>query len=92
MQIVDYGFSVAIRGNIDRETGRMDATLVISDPTQQPHDPNTATIHYELVCKETRFLKVTATFSLPTPANSVARASCRSGSARIIVLVVRRIG
>ena len=51
MQIVDYGFSVAIRGYIDRETGRMEATLVISDPTQQPHDPNTATIHYELVCK-----------------------------------------
>ena len=25
--------------------------VVISDPTQQPHDPNTATIHYELVCK-----------------------------------------
>jgi hypothetical protein len=25
-QIVDYGFSVAIRGNIDRVSGRMDAT------------------------------------------------------------------
>ena len=50
MQIVDYGFSVAIRGNIDRATGRMDATLVLSDP-QQPHDPNTATIRYDLVCK-----------------------------------------
>jgi hypothetical protein len=25
MQIVDYGFSIAIRGNIDRVTGRMAA-------------------------------------------------------------------
>lgn len=36
-QIVDYGFSVAIRGNIDRVTGRMDATTVLSDPNC--HDP-----------------------------------------------------
>jgi hypothetical protein len=49
-QIVDYGFSVAISGNIDRATGRMDATLVMSDP-MQPSDANTATIHYDLVCK-----------------------------------------
>jgi hypothetical protein len=52
MQTVDYGFSVAIRGNIDRATGRMDATTVLSDPTKQP-DPNTATIHYNVVCKAT---------------------------------------
>ena len=51
MQTVDYGFSVAIRGNIDRATGRMDATLVMSDPTQQPSDPDVAAIHYEVVCK-----------------------------------------
>jgi hypothetical protein len=38
-QIVDYGFSVAIRGNIDRVSGRMDATTVLSDPTKLP-DPN----------------------------------------------------
>ena len=35
-QIVDYGFSVAIRGSIDRVTGRMDATTVLSDPTNNP--------------------------------------------------------
>jgi hypothetical protein len=50
MQTVDYGFSIAVRGNIDRVTGRMDATTVLSDPTKQP-DPNTATIHYDVVCK-----------------------------------------
>ena len=49
--IVDYGFSVAISGNIDRASGRMDATLTMSDPTQQPHNPDTATIRYDLVCK-----------------------------------------
>ena len=49
-QIVDYGFSVAIGGNIDRATGRMDTTLVMSDPTQIP-DASSVTIHYDLVCK-----------------------------------------
>jgi hypothetical protein len=48
-QIVDYGFSVAIMGNIDRVTGRTDVTTVLSDPTKQP-DPNTATIHYDMIC------------------------------------------
>ena len=52
MQIVDYGFIIAVRGNIDRVTGRMDATTVLSDPTKQP-DPNTATIHYDVVCRAT---------------------------------------
>jgi hypothetical protein len=52
MQIVDYGFSIAVRGNIDRVTGRMDATTVLFDPTKQP-DPNTATIHYDVVCRAT---------------------------------------
>jgi hypothetical protein len=52
MQIVDYGFSVAVRGSIDRVTGRMDATTVLTDPTMQP-DPNTATIHYDVVCRAT---------------------------------------
>jgi hypothetical protein len=52
MQIVDYGFIIAVRGNIDRVTGRMDATTVLSDPTKQP-DPNTATIHYDVVCGAT---------------------------------------
>jgi hypothetical protein len=51
-QIVDYGLSVVIRGKIDRVTGRMDATTVLSDPTKQP-DPNTATIHYDVICKAT---------------------------------------
>jgi hypothetical protein len=50
-QIVDYGFNVAISGNIDRATGRMDATLIMSDP-MQPADANTATIHYGLVCRQ----------------------------------------
>jgi hypothetical protein len=52
MQIVDYGFRIAVKGNIDRVTGRMDATIVLSDPTKQP-DPNTATIHYDVVCRAT---------------------------------------
>ena len=50
-QIVDYGFNVAISGNIDRATGRMDATLIMSDP-MQPADADTATIHYDLVCRQ----------------------------------------
>lgn len=50
-QTVDCGFGVAIMGNIDRATGRMDATLVMSDPTQQPSDPDVAAIHYAVVCK-----------------------------------------
>jgi len=50
MQVVDYGFNVAIRGHVDRLTGRMDATTVLSDPTKEP-DPNTATVHYDVVCK-----------------------------------------
>jgi len=50
-QTVEYGFAVAIRGNIDRASGRMDAALVMSDPTQQPSDPNIAAIHYDVVCK-----------------------------------------
>jgi hypothetical protein len=49
-QAVEYGFSIAIRGNIDRVTGRMDATTALSDPTKHP-DPNAATVHYEVVCK-----------------------------------------
>jgi hypothetical protein len=53
-QIVDYRFSIAISGNIDRVTGRMDATTVLSDPTKQP-DPNTATIHYDVTCKASMF-------------------------------------
>ena len=49
-QIVDYGFIVEINGNIDRATGHMDATLVMSDP-MQPRDPVTAKIKYDMVCK-----------------------------------------
>jgi hypothetical protein len=49
--VVDCGFNVAISGNIDRATGRMDATLIMSDP-MQPADANTATIHYDLVCRQ----------------------------------------
>ena len=50
--IVDYDFSVAIVGNIDRVTGRMDTTTVLSDPTYQP-DPNSAMIYYDVICKTT---------------------------------------
>jgi hypothetical protein len=49
-QIVDYGFIVEISGNIDRPSGRMDTTLVMSDPTQPA--ANATTIHYELACKD----------------------------------------
>jgi hypothetical protein len=49
-QFVDYGFSVSITGTLDRLTGRMNATTVTSDPTN-PNDPNTATLHYDAVCK-----------------------------------------
>jgi hypothetical protein len=31
--------------------GRIDATLVTSDPTQRPSDANTAAIRYDVVCK-----------------------------------------
>jgi hypothetical protein len=48
-QIVDYGFSITIRGNIDRISGRMDTTTVLSDPTKQP-DPDAATVHYDVAC------------------------------------------
>jgi hypothetical protein len=47
---VDYGFRVAISANVDRATGRMDAILIMSDPAQQPSDPNTAALHYNMVC------------------------------------------
>jgi hypothetical protein len=50
-QIVEYDFSVAISGNINRATSRMDATLVMSDPTESPA-VNSATIHYDLGCRQ----------------------------------------
>jgi hypothetical protein len=50
--IVDYGFSLVIMGNIDRVTGRMDVTTMLSDSTKQA-DPNTATIHYDVICEPT---------------------------------------
>jgi hypothetical protein len=49
-QTVDYGFNIGITGHIDRPSGRMEVTTVMSDPTGQP-DPNIATIHYDLICK-----------------------------------------
>jgi hypothetical protein len=51
-QIVDYGFSVGITGILDRLTGRMNLTTVTSDPTN-PNDPNTAALHYDVVCRAT---------------------------------------
>jgi hypothetical protein len=49
-QIVDYGFSISIRGHIDRASGRMGVTTVTLDPTK-PNDPNIATLGYDVVCK-----------------------------------------
>ena len=51
-QIVDYGFSISIRGHIDRASGLMDVTTVTLDPTK-PNDPNIATAHYDVSCKAT---------------------------------------
>ena len=51
-QIVDYGFSISIRGHIDRESGRTDITTVTLDPTK-PNDPNIATLRYDMICKAT---------------------------------------
>jgi hypothetical protein len=50
--IVDYGFSISIRGHIDRESGRTDITTVTLDPTK-PNDPNIATLRYDMICKAT---------------------------------------
>jgi hypothetical protein len=47
---VDYGFSIGIRGHIDRASGRMDVTTMTLDPTK-PNDPDIATLRYDLVCK-----------------------------------------
>jgi hypothetical protein len=52
-QIVDYGFSIGIRGHIDRASGRTDITTVTLDPTN-PNAPNIATLRYEVVCKATK--------------------------------------
>jgi hypothetical protein len=49
-QIVDYGFSISIRGHLERASGRMDATTVTLDPTK-PNDPNIATVRYDMLCK-----------------------------------------
>jgi hypothetical protein len=49
-QIVDFGFSIGIRGHIDRASGRMDVTTMTLDPTK-PNDPDIATLRYDVVCK-----------------------------------------
>ena len=49
-QIVDYGFSVSIRGHIDRASGRMDVTTMTLDPTK-PNDPDIATLRYDAGCE-----------------------------------------
>jgi hypothetical protein len=51
-QIVDYGFSISIRGHLERASGRMDATTVTLDPTK-PNDRNIATVRYDMLCKAT---------------------------------------
>ena len=49
-QMVEYGFSISIRGHIDRASGRMDVTTVTLDPTK-PDDPNIATLRYDVGCE-----------------------------------------
>ena len=51
-QTVDYGFSIKIRGHIDRASGRMEVTTVTLDPTK-PDDPDIATVRYDMLCKAT---------------------------------------
>ena len=48
-QTVDYGFSIAITGHIDRASGRMAVTTETLDPTK-PDDPNIATLRYDVIC------------------------------------------
>ncbi len=48
-QTVDYGFSIAITGHIDRASGGMAVTTETLDPTK-PDDPNIATLRYDLIC------------------------------------------
>ena len=49
-QTVDYGFSIKIKGHIDRASGRMEVTTVTSDPTK-PNDSNMATLRYDVGCE-----------------------------------------
>ena len=49
-QMVEYGFSISIRGHIDRASGRMDVTTVTLDPTK-PDNPNIATLRYDVGCE-----------------------------------------
>jgi len=48
-QTVDYGFSIAITGHIDRASGRMAITTATLDPTK-PNDPSIATLRYDVIC------------------------------------------
>jgi hypothetical protein len=48
-QTVDYGFSIAIEGHIDRADGRMAVTTATLDPTK-PNDPSIATLRYDVIC------------------------------------------
>ena len=51
-QTVDYGFSSAITGHIDRASGRMAITTATLDPTK-PNDPSIATLRYDVICATT---------------------------------------
>ena len=48
-QTVDYGFSIAITGHIDRASGRMAITTATLDPTK-PNDPSIAMLRYDVIC------------------------------------------
>jgi hypothetical protein len=51
-QTIDYGFSIAITGHIDRASGRMAITTATLDPTK-PNDPSIATLRYDVICATT---------------------------------------
>jgi hypothetical protein len=51
-QTVDYGFSIAITGHIDRASGLTVVTTVTLDPTK-PNDPSIATLRYDVICATT---------------------------------------
>jgi hypothetical protein len=49
-RMVEYGFSISIRGHIDRASGLMEVTTVTLDPTK-PDDPDIATLRYDVGCE-----------------------------------------
>jgi hypothetical protein len=50
-QMVDYGFSISLAGQIDRPSGHMALTTMTLDPTNT-NDPNIATLRYDMICAQ----------------------------------------